>query len=135
MTDDPLVQAVGAAAIGFGVAGLLAPRLLAKAFGFRTDTGELEYLMRIAAVEDFGVGINLLLARTEDCTRPLAIAGAVDATCCLLALAAGRSGALTRRSVAMMAGTTAGVAVTAAMATLRARQSLASPNGPHPWRR
>ena len=122
MTDDRLTQAVGTAAIGFGVVGLLAPRLLAKAFGFRTDTGELAYLMRIAAAEDFGAGVNLLLTRTEDRTRPLAIAAAVDATCCLLALTAGRSGALTRRTAAMMAGTTAGVAATACLPILRARQ-------------
>lgn len=119
MRDDRLTEAVAAAAIGFGIVGGLAPRLLARALGFKADSDEFAYLMRIAAIEDLGAGINLLSARHRERKRLLAVAGGVDIACCLLAVRAGRSGGLTPRTATMMAVATCGVAVTAFLPVLR----------------
>jgi hypothetical protein len=116
--DEQISQVVGSSAVAFGVLGMLLPRLLAKLLGTTTDTGEFVYLMRLAGAGNLGLGVNLLTASSEDRRRLLGIASAVDGLCCLFAVGAGFSGALSKRTGAMLAITTGSVAVTAAMPLL-----------------
>jgi hypothetical protein len=77
-----------------------------KAFGVETDTGELIFLMRVAGAEILGLGAHLLSTGPGQVERSLTIAAAVDGLSCLLAIAAGLSGSLSKRSAFMLAITT-----------------------------
>lgn len=122
MTDDRVGQVVGGSAVAFGALAILCPRLLARLFGVRTDTGEFVYLTRFSGAGNVGLGINLLTARSDDRKRSLAVATAVDGLCCLFAVSAGLSGSLSPPTAVMMALTTGSVAATAAMPLVGSHQ-------------
>jgi hypothetical protein len=121
--ENGISHAVGGSAVGFGVLGLLAPRLLSKLFDVKTDSGEFKYLVRLAGSESLGLGINLLSARGDARRRALVIATVVDASSCALAIAAGVSGDLPKWTAFRLALVTGAVAVTAA---IRVVKSVAS---------
>jgi hypothetical protein len=114
-----LAQVVGGSSVGFGALGLLFPRALGKIFGVSLESGEFDYVMRLAGAGNLGVGTNLVLAGEDERQRLLAIAAAVDGLSALFAIGAGVSGSLSKRTSVLLTLTTAG---TAALSILSIRQ-------------
>jgi hypothetical protein len=123
MRTDRVRQIVGLSAVGFGVLGSLSPQLLARTFGMRTDTAEFNFVMRLAGIEDLGLGINLLLANTDEVPRLLALAAAIDGGACLAAIGGGLAGRLPKRTAIVLAATMGGAALLAASPLIRTGSS------------
>jgi hypothetical protein len=119
MKDARLAQMVGGSAIGFGTLGLLFPRRLATAFGVNLDSGESDYIMRLAGAGNLGLGINMVLAGEDERRRLLVISAVVDGISALFATSAGVSGSLPKRTSVFLTLTTASVA---ALSILSIRQ-------------
>ena len=77
MSDDEMItKVVGASGIGFGLAALLAPDLLAKVYGFPTTTPSFRYMGRLWGTALGAVGALSLTASTDEERKRIAMIGA-----------------------------------------------------------
>lgn len=89
-TDGMIIKAVGASGIGFGLAALLAPDLLAKAYGFPSSTPSFRYMGRLWGTALGAVGVLSLTASTDEERKRIAMIGtAVNVVDSIVAFTAG----------------------------------------------
>ena len=104
MPKRTLVQAMGASAAAFGVASVLAPQALGKAYGLPSSPHTTQ-LFRHSGTRLLALAAWTFTARTrEETDRVLAVAAAMNAADVLIALAAARTtGATAVRAAATSA--------------------------------
>jgi hypothetical protein len=102
-TVDTIQKATGIAAVGFGLAGVLTPGLLARTYGLKDDSADFRYMGRMWGTRTGVIGVVTLTTPPGPARRSLFTAAvamnAVDA----LSVASGRGIPLRTR---MMAGLT-----------------------------
>jgi hypothetical protein len=76
-TNDAITKAVGAGGVGFGLAALLAPDLLAQMYGFPAATPSFRYMGRLWGTALGAVGMLSLTASTDAERKRLAMIGTV----------------------------------------------------------
>lgn len=103
--------AIAGGAIGFGAAGLLAPRLVIRTYGL-PDTGPFRFMTRLWGTRTAALGVVMILERDARRRANLAaIAVAVNALDAVVATTAGRD--LSARTKVMAAATSASFALAA----------------------
>jgi hypothetical protein len=91
MQEKDLAVALGRGRIAFGVASVLAPRIVARTMtGHDGSDGGMRLFLRMVGARDLGLGLGLLLALDRDApTRgwleASAVVDGIDAAACLLA--------------------------------------------------
>jgi hypothetical protein len=63
---DTVNKVLGYGALGFGLAGIVAPRALRRAYGMTADGPELTYLGRMWGTRTAVVGVLSLMASTDE---------------------------------------------------------------------
>ena len=118
VNDEQIAKVVGGAAVTTGVLGLLFARTTLRLFGVRGAGGELAFMTRFASVGNVALGVNLLTAEPERQRKLLVLAAVTDGLDCLLAIGAGLSGGLSKRTAALLALSTGSVAALAGLPLL-----------------
>jgi hypothetical protein len=118
MSDDKLVQGLAAAAVAFGAAGVLAPRLVEVTYAV-PSTPHTDQVLRLWGSRNLVLAGWILTARSEEETsRALTMLAGMNALDALTAVTVGRgTGAATWLRAALTSGFFAG-----ATAALRARR-------------
>jgi hypothetical protein len=118
MSDEKLVQGLAAAAVAFGAAGVLAPRVVEGAYAV-PSTPHTDQLLRLWGSRNLALSAWVLTARSdEETSRALTVLAAMNALDALTAVIVGRgTGAATWFRAALTSGFFA-----ATTAALRARR-------------
>ena len=72
--NDTISTAMGAAAVGVGLLGLLSPRLFRGVYGVSDDSGEATYLTRLFSSRNLVLGALALVAATPEDRKRVATA-------------------------------------------------------------
>lgn len=108
---DTIGTAVAAGAVGFGAAGLLAPKLVVRTYGL-PDTGPFRFLTRLWGTRTAALGALMLIEGNPRSRRNLVlVAAAINAVDAGVALSAGPD--LTTRTKLMAAATSGTFALAA----------------------
>lgn len=119
MDKKQSADALCAAAIGFGVVGLLAPRTLAKVIGVPAESGEVVASLRMIATRNIALGLVPRVVDVSDYGPFLTVAALMNGADSLLSFAAGASGKVNKRGAFTLSLLTAGLAAMAAMPVLQ----------------
>ena len=115
---DQLRTMVTATGIGFGAAGLLTPRTLAKVYGVRSPSGDSDALLRLFGSRTLALGVASLMADGEVQDALLRMVSVIAVLDTVVAVLGGVKGDLAPRA-AIMTATTAGAVAAGAAGALR----------------
>lgn len=103
MDDDALVKGLTAGAIGFGVAGVVAPDLLVRSYGIKDPSPGLRFMTRLWGTRNLVLG-SLMIALPKERATLLKFDAAMNLADSLIGFTAAGLPAQTR----VMAGLTSG---------------------------
>lgn len=111
LTKSTVGNAMAAGAVGFGAAGILAPRALARAYGL-PSTPPVRFMARLWGTRNAALGALYLTSRSEGARRNMVVAEvAVNAADAVLAATASGVSARTRVMAAATSAAFAGAGV------------------------
>ena len=116
MDDAQRAQILAGVGYATGVAGAVAPRLMAKVFGIRSTGGELESTLRMMSLRNVALGAAMSAVADDERHRKrfFTIAAAMFAADTVSAVVGAATGKVSPRTASMLGLTTAGLAAIAA---------------------
>ena len=116
MDDAQRALILAGAGYTTGVAGAIAPRLMARAFGIRDVSGEFESTLRMMSFRNIALAQVVTMVGDNERLRKrfFAIGAAMFAADTVFTVVSAASGKVSRKTALMLAGTTGALAAVAA---------------------